>query len=732
MSSYYNIKKIKNTINSINPSYINRLMSYNNNINNNNNNIIQCTSTKKKIPLIFNHIKNSIFYKAQKSMLNNDSNNISQKVLENVDLTNDISIKNNRKTSLSCNYSNINYYTNRRSLLYNKSQTLESDFSESRNYLKNNRKTTTRTTCSSFSFTDAKNSIEQLINGYDYEYQNKKNKSNYDGQLKIDNYNENNINNINKLIEKGIKYCIDKDGNPMNISDITLKNKKPIAFIIQKEDTNILVDLDDRIIAPNFNGDYILPNKPYLLIRKYDVQNPELRVINNNNEYIFNNTINNDININDEIEFRKKNNKRCNLYNKGESNLFFKKINIKNIQNSINNFNNSTNKVKNNIYKQFKNSLREKRKYIFINKLNNNNKSLSLKVTFDNNDYNANSTHLNKTFKINDKNKTFLCNNKDKECLIGKNNASFKLCIKNINGIKNKNNKLKDIKCFTQKEIKNLEFKFERKYNNKNNKNKNISYLIQPSCLSVFKFKNINEIQKEIKNDKEKIDNTKYNYNNIKNVDKNDDETKNISIEKIKKIDLKKNEKKNNSNSINLFMINNLKKTENIEKEKQKQKNYMIHTSILNALTNINHSYLSPPTETNSNDNILQNTQKVLKKNKTDSLANNINNNANKKGLDTSKFYIKPRIKSQKVFHKRIKTEDINRGEKKFRFFNSIKDNHRYSLNNSIKKSCEIDFGFNNCQHNLLNNIENTVNNNNNNNNNSVCKCPYCHHFFYN
>ena len=97
-------------------------------------------------------------------MLNNDSNNISQKVLENVDLTNDISIKNNRKTSLSCNYSNINYYTNRRSLLYNKSQTLESDFSESRNYLKNNRKTTTRTTCSSFSFTDAKNSIEQLIN----------------------------------------------------------------------------------------------------------------------------------------------------------------------------------------------------------------------------------------------------------------------------------------------------------------------------------------------------------------------------------------------------------------------------------------------------------------------------------------------------------------------------------------------------------------------------------------
>ena len=727
MSSYYNIKRIKNTINSINPTYINRLMSYNNNINNNNNNNSNLyTAKRKKIPLIFNHIKNSIFYKAQKSMLNNDSNNISQKVLENVDLTNDISIKNNNKTSLSCNYSNNNYYTNRRSLLYNKSQTLESDFSESRNYLKNNRKTTTRTTCSSFSFTDAKNSIEQLINGYDYEYQNKKNKSNYDGQFKIDNFNGN---NINKLIEKGIKYCIDKDGNPMNISDISLKNKNPIAFIIQKEDANILVDLDNRIIAPNFNGDYILPNKPYLLIRKYDVQNPELRVINNNNEYIFNNTINNDININDEIEFRKKTNKRCNLYNRGESKLFFKKINIKNIQNSINNFNNSTNQVKNNIYKQFKNSLREKGKYIFTNRLNNNkNKSLSLKVTFDNNDYNdynASSAYLNNTFKNNDKNKTFLSNNKDKKCLIGKNNASFKLCIKNINGIKNKNNKLNDIKCFTHKEIKNLEFKFERKYNNKN---KNISYLIQPSCLSVFKLKNYNEIPKEIKNDKEKIDNT--NYNSIKNAEKND-EKKNILIDNIKNIDLKKNEKKKNSNSLNLFMINNLKKTKNIEKEKQKQKNYMIHTSVSNALTNINHSYLSRPTETNSNDNTLQNTQKEIKKNKMDSLAKNINNNAIIKKLDTSKYYIKPRINSQKVIHKRIKTEDINRGEKKFRFFNSIKDNHRNSFNNSIKKLCEIDLGFNNCQHNLFNNSENTVNNNNNNNN-SVCKCPYCHHFFYN
>ncbi len=310
MSSYYNIKKIKNTINSINPSFINRLMSYNNNINinnNNNNNSIQCTSTKKKIPLIFNHIKNSIFYKAQKSMLNNDSNNISQKVLENVDLTNDISIKNNKKTSLSCNYSNINYYTNRRSLLYNKSQTLESDFSESRNYLKNNRKTTTRTTCSSFSFTDAKNSIEQLINGYDYEYQNKKNKSNYDGQLKIDNFNENNINNINKLIEKGIKYCIDKDGNPMNISDIKLKNKFPIAFIIQRHDKNILVDLENRTINPNHNGDYILPQKPYFIIRRYDVQYPELRVNNNENKNTEYNKISSNsdyisINVNDSNE----------------------------------------------------------------------------------------------------------------------------------------------------------------------------------------------------------------------------------------------------------------------------------------------------------------------------------------------------------------------------------------------------------------------------------------------
>lgn len=79
----------------------------------------------------------------------------------------------------------------------------------------------------------------------------------------------------------------------MNISDIKLKNKTPIAFIIPKEKNNMLIDLNNRIVNPNINGDYILPNTPYLIIRKYNVQNPELRVINfngknidNNNEYI--------------------------------------------------------------------------------------------------------------------------------------------------------------------------------------------------------------------------------------------------------------------------------------------------------------------------------------------------------------------------------------------------------------------------------------------------------------
>ena len=65
----------------------------------------------------------------------------------------------------------------------------------------------------------------------------------------------------------------------MSIDDIKTKNKIPIAFIIQTANKNILMDSNNKIITPNNTGDYILPNKPYIIIHKYDVLHPELRVI---------------------------------------------------------------------------------------------------------------------------------------------------------------------------------------------------------------------------------------------------------------------------------------------------------------------------------------------------------------------------------------------------------------------------------------------------------------------
>ena len=68
----------------------------------------------------------------------------------------------------------------------------------------------------------------------------------------------------------------------MDITDIKAKNKTPIAFIIQTSNKNILMDTNNKIINPSRNGDYTLPHKPYIIIHKYDVLHPELRVIKSN------------------------------------------------------------------------------------------------------------------------------------------------------------------------------------------------------------------------------------------------------------------------------------------------------------------------------------------------------------------------------------------------------------------------------------------------------------------
>ena len=111
----------------------------------------------------------------------------------------------------------------------------------------------------------------------------------------------------------------------------------------------------------------------------------------------------------------------------------------------------------------------------------------------------------------------------------------------------------------------------------------------------------------------------------------------------------------------------------------------------------------------------------------------NSSNGLNIKKFISFKYYLKPKINSQKVFHKRIKTEDMNSGEKKFRFLKFINKKNNLN-NNSIKQfyNTEIDFSIKNCQHNFNNSEEKKLFNNLGNNCNNVCQCPYCHHLFYN
>ena len=760
LNTYKNINK--NSINAFNPSYISKLMNFRKNNGN-------PSKINKDIPLFFYNNKTSVLLKPPKINLNN------RKILENFDSTNDIGLKNSNnncvfKTSLSSSSTSSNYYTKRRSQLYKNpnAKGTEQNIAQSRNINKINGNSLSKTTWSSFSYKEANsNQNNKNTNGYDIKIpMNKKSSriknlkdrnNNNNNAYKADNYNEF---NLDKLRENGIEFCIDKDGNPMTISEIKTNNKYPIAFIVQKNDKNILLDLDYRIINPNNKGDYILPQKPYFIIRRYDVQYPELRVNNNENENknieynkIGSNSDYISINVNDSNEKirndEKKNiskNKNFKLYsftNFGEeSNNFFTKIeNHKNIQNktSLTNpkntmtISNDSINTKNNI-----SNLREKRKYIFVNKLANENKSMQLKTNIDNeNDIdNENNNYfctqlnsLNNSCKNKDIDNKYLYNNnnninnntynnnntttnnnnvskKEEPKYLSEKRNNFKLFIKNLNGFKNKTNKLKKIKCFTHKQIKNLEFKFERKY-----KNRNVTTFVRPSFVpSDFKLDNNNETPKGQSTIRE--------------------EAKINKTEKMENFNIRNRKKQRCSYSLNELMYNN-----SIER----QNNFSTPNNMLTNLSTLNHSFLSPPSDATAYTTI-QNLHRELEKNKrfiVNQTQGGNGVNVNVKKFNSFKYYLKPRINSQKVFHKRKKTEDMNRIEKKkFGLFKSINENDNNTINtNSMKKfySTALDFSIKNCQHNISNIYNhNTENIENININNSVCKCPFCHHLFYN
>lgn len=785
MNSYNNFTNNNKLINTFNPSF-SRRRSYKRNTE-------TPSKIKKIIPLFSQNRKNSLSLKAHN--INYNLNNInSNKNLENEDFSNDIKIKrftNLYKTSLSCTNAKYNYYTKRRGELYKNIKTAESEITRSRNInnmdndnKKEHQNTLTRTTWNSFSFKEGAKKVNPLMTDIEYklgEYRINMNLKNRVENFKNDYNNESfqilkfNRYDLNKLEENGIKFCIDEDGNPMSIYEINSKGKKPIAFIIPKQDKNILIDLDNKIISPNYNGDYNLPQKPYFTIRKYDVQYPELRVNNlheNNKTKYGKLYINNDLNknkesknknyisidVNDSNEnlcsnvddiinrekVRRKNNKSCNLYNFTNLGINSKKINFttknKDIENNKNLFSPSFHgKICS--YKQFKNSLRDKkRKYIFINRIPESNKSMKLQAK-NNEDFNntINNQHyksinsiiqINNKFKNKEKDSDYsysnanIENKKDNSKL--ENNYSkkdYKLIIKNLNKLKNKTNKLKDIKCFTKKEIKNLEFKFERKY--KTNKCNN-SKPILSSIINSFKLLKNTKKNGNIKlNDETNL--LKTEDSNIN--DNKGNETNNkirYFTEKVDNCNLKRCKKQRSSYSLNEFMYNNMEGTRgNIKGGSIKGSHNM-----LNTLSTFNHnSFASPLTETTSYTTI-QNPQHELNKNKKSIMLGTFNNTINVKKFNNFKYYLKPKENLKKISYKKISTEDINNGEKKHRFFKSITENVKNKTNDSDFRQL-YNTGIKFCQHNSCNNIENIININNTDASNSVCKCPYCHHFFY-
>ena len=500
---------------------------------------------------------------------------------------------------------------------------------------------------------------------------------------------------LDKLRETGINYCFDQDGNPMSIDDIKTKNKIPIAFIIQTANkNNILMDSNNKIITPNNTGDYILPNKPYIIIHKYDVLHPELRVIKSDDK---DNNINEIENILSKMKRvdRRKNNKSVNF-----SEINIKSLNglnemDKNMENEKKNFRLFSSDGRSN-FKTFKNLNRnnikkQKRKYIFVNRLKAFKQSAQLKLENIEDKEENNNNLIRPYFQTN------YSTTKD-------NFFKQKVQFSTINYDDNKNNLIKNEndklflntingKITTNKIVNdNLEFKFERKYKSYNNtinqdENTNVKDIDETpdrkieTRLSDY----LNTIQKNT------------NYSRIKKKIFCNQKNKN-------KPELNKYKRQRNSISLNEFMFNPLLNTKNLMKEKD-------------ILNNINQSTLTPVSE-NTNYSTIQKTSNMTGYDK-------ILNNTNNKNLLSNKYYLKPKIKYSNFLHKRFKTENFN-SEENIKFLQSIKKTNIINYKSENNYNYTKPFTITEADFNQNNKIYESKCND------SVCKCPYCNNLFYN
>ena len=497
---------------------------------------------------------------------------------------------------------------------------------------------------------------------------------------------------LDKLRENGIKYCFDENGNPMDILDIKIKNKNPIAFIIHTANKNLLMDTNNKIIYPNKTGDYTLSHIPYIIIHKYDLLHPELRIIKSDNQ-------DNSLNKNDKI-INFKNSNRVN----NNISSFLNDYDLKNL-NGLNEIDENK-EVKTDTFQFFspiitpkietfsklnKNLKSHKRKYILVNRLNNFNKSIP---SISEKDIKNNSL-TKKNFQIKDN----AINDKDfkqkedfslikeeysKNTSLFNNEQNNKLLLQD-------NPKLSDSKHLSQIKINNnLEFKFERKYKS------NYSF--------------INQEQSNKENQNKKID--------TKLVDDFNSMPKNTDFKRTKKnlllnsnpntkLDMNKFKRKRFSNSFNEFMFNPLLKAKPIKKQVNNAFNYW------NTLSTFNQSLINTNSE---NTNFSTN-----KKSYNESEKNNSLKKSSIKNSIKINYYLKPKIKFAKFCHKRINTENFNT-EKNIKFLQTIENrNNSLTNNNNITpfSFTEVDFNTNKKFH------DSTCSNN-------VCKCPYCNNLFYN
>ena len=557
--------------------------------------------------------------------------------------------KNNNDNDISKNYTNKASKIKRNIKL-----PVESEISQSRNFNKINSNSLSRTTMTSLS----------LTNNDKYSNNSKIKKIEYD---------------LDKLIDTGIKYCFDEDGNPMDISDIKTKNKNPIAFIIQTSNKNILMDTNNKIIIPSKTGDYTLPHKPYIIIHKYDVLHPELRVIKSK---LKDNKENESIISNKNLD-RRKNNKSSNLFD-----VDLKRLNgLDEInENCKENFQlfspvvKSKLKIYNNLNKNIKNP---KRKYIFVNRLNENefNKSIQIKLNKNiNNNINNNSLRKDNFEKY---------NNTVNDNYFNKENHFSTISIDENNKMNTQfsnnafENKLKEK---LNKNI--LEFNFERKYRTINNN---------------YSIENLEE--KEIKETPNKKSDNKI-FNNFNSIQSNTNFNRTKKILNVNsKLDLNKFKRQRYSYSLNEFMLNPLLASNQLKNKKINK---------MNTLNTLNQSLATPYTEKTAYSTI-QKTVNESEKNKSlkKSKINLINNN---------KYYLKPKIGSGNFFHKRINTENFNT-EKSIKFLQTIKNIHNADKSNINKTNYITPF--------TLTEVDYKTNHDSNCNNN-VNKCPFCHNLFYN